>query len=132
MNVFKSATLLAAVMAPAGLASAQGLHAVHPLAGYTCAQVNLSAEQLRDFSALPPIFQSPSANAPRTGTAGATVIVVSPPRIVNGLQQILQLDGQLGWTAADKLKPWSNPMFPHGACIPSQMSNGHPGFAYRR
>ena len=43
MNVFKSATLLAAVMAPAGcLRRLRACTLCTSLAGYTCAQVNLS------------------------------------------------------------------------------------------
>jgi hypothetical protein len=111
-------------------AAAQGLHAVRPLPGYSCMSLNLTEDQVRDFSALPPVMQQPSPTAPKLGVAGAIVMTVNPARVANGYIAVLMPDGRSGWVQVDKLRPYRNPTNPAVRCVPSMMANGRPGFAF--
>lgn len=129
-------TVLAALLVSAVLTSApaqaQGPRVQQHLSGYTCMNLNLTEDQLRDFSALPPIYAAPSASAARIGVASATVIVKDPVQVANGFEAVMHMDGRPGWIRASVLVPWTNASDPRTRCIPSVMSNGRPGFDYVR
>ena len=131
----KRKALIALLMSAApilGGAQAQGLRVQQHLSGYICMGLNLSEDQLRNFSSLPSIYSAPSASAARIGVASATVMVKTPPQVTNGFEAVLHLNGTPGWIKADLLVPWRNASNPQIRCIPSMMSNGHPGFDYTR
>lgn len=115
----------------AGAQPYQPLGAVKPLTGYACMSLNLTEQQMMDPSVHVPIRSSPSAEAPVTGNAVATVIAKSPEQQENGFLQVLQLDGRVGWVEAQFLKPWKNPGGNGQRCYPAMMSNGRVGFNYR-
>lgn len=117
--------LSACLLAPAAMA--MDVHAVKPLDGYVCKSLNATEAQERDpFWVGVPIRIEPDASAPRGTIAAATVIAREPAHIVNGFAEVLQLTGQPGWIAADKIKPYhtSNP---YARCTPSLLSNGRIG-----
>ena len=132
MNYTALATLLVSAVYTSYPAQAQRLQVQQHLGGYTCMALKLTEDQLRDFSALPPIYASPSASAARIGVASATVIVKDPPQVVDGFEAVLHMDGRPGWIKAGVLAPWTNASDPRTRCIPSMMSNGRPGFDYVR
>jgi hypothetical protein len=107
------------------------LEAVRPLPGYICMDLNLSEAQMMDPSVHVPIMTEPSANSKPLGYAMATVIVASPPHEAGGYLEVLHLDGKRGWIASRYVRPWRNPGTSGHKCIPSLMSNGRIGFAYR-
>jgi hypothetical protein len=111
-------------------ASAQGLHAVKPLGGWTCMKLNLSEKQSLDPSVHVIVRAGPGADAPEAGWAAMTVAVRLPIRDVNGFEEMLFPNGKRVWIAAKSLSPWSSVADPAARCVPSIMSNGKPGFAY--
>ena len=111
-------------------ASAQGLHAVKPLGGWTCMKLNLSQKQSLDPSVHVVVRAGPRADAPEVGWAAMTVAVRSPVHKVNGFEELLFPNGKLVWIASQSLSPWSSVADPAARCVPSMMSNGKPGFAY--
>jgi hypothetical protein len=111
-------------------ASAQGLHAVKPLSGWTCMKLNLSQKQSLDPSVHVIVRAGPRADAPEAGWAAMTVAVRSPVHEVNGFEEMLFPNGKRVWIASKSLSPWSSVADPTAHCVPSLMSNGKPGFAY--
>lgn len=122
-------TLGSSLLSPAG--HAQGLKAVRPIPGYVCMSLTLTEEQLQKQSALPPIFAAPSATADVVASAVGTVFAKSPLHEENGFVEILRLNGQIGWIAAQYIGPWRPLNNPNAKCIPSIMSNGRPGFSIK-
>ena len=116
------------VTVPIQAAYAQGLTAVRPLPGYVCMDLNLSAAQIRDDTIQVPVRTIPSVTAPQAGIAGATVIAVSPIRLVDGFAEILFPNGKHVWIAANMIRPYRSASNPNATCTPSLMSNGKPGF----
>jgi hypothetical protein len=51
------------------------------------------------------------------------VFVRDPPNRVDGYLEVLQLTGQPGWIATDKVKPFEKTL----RCVPSVLSNGRIG-----
>ena len=127
MNLIRAAAVAACVLTGTA-AHAQGLHAVQPLQGYACMNLNLSPAAMQNFANLPPVLAAPSPQAPKIGVASALVIARSPEHVVNGYAEVLHLNGQAGWVAADKLAPYHSASDPNAHCTPSLMSNGRPGF----
>jgi len=111
--------------------SAQGIHAVSPLEGYSCMQLNLSDSQMRDNSVNVPIRSRPDNGAPIVGNSSAILLGRSPVHEVDGFVEVLRLDGSSGWIEKSKIRPWRNDTAPSRRCVPSLMSNGRPGFAFR-
>ena len=126
------AALLVSTMLISAPAQAQGPRVQQHLSGYACMGLNLTEDQLRDFSVLPPIYAAPSSSAARIGVASATVIVKDPPQITDGFEAVMHMDGRPGWVRASVLVPWTNASDPRTRCLPSMMSNGRPGFDYVR
>ena len=75
-------------------ASAQGLHAVKPLGGWTCMKLNLSQKQSLDPSVHVVVRAGPRADAPELGWAAMTVAVRSPVHKVNGFEELLFPNGK--------------------------------------
>jgi len=128
--VQRSLAALVLVLGLSSVAHAQGLHAVRPLPGYSCTSLNLTEDQVRDFNALPPVMQQPSPTSSKLGVAGAIVITVDPARVTNGYAAVLMPDGRAGWVQATRLHPYRNAANPSVRCVPSMMSNGHPGLDF--
>lgn len=122
------ALILAVTLLIPVAASAQGLQAVRPLRGYACMSLAASEQVMRSPARLPPVLAQPSADAPRIGIAGATVIAVSPVRLAGGYVQVLHLNGHFGWVEAAKLRPWRSLSNPAATCTPMLMNDGKPGF----
>ena len=120
------ATLLVASIS--GTAHSEGLHAVHPLPGYTCMQLALTPSQLTDPKIGVPVRETPSRSATIAGYAATTVIVQYPLQPQEGFLKVLRPNGEPGWIEAGYLRPWNNPYAPNARCVPSMMSNGKPGF----
>lgn len=129
MNALQSGMLFGLLVTiSAQPAYAQGLTAVRPLPGYVCMDLNLSAAQIRDDTVQVPVRAVPSAAAPQVGIAGATVIAISPIRVVNGFAEILFPNSDHVWIAANMIRPYRSASNPNAKCTPSLMSNGKPGF----
>jgi len=132
MKVIATAAALAALGILAQPAEAQGIHAVRPLAGYACMMLNLTEQQLMDASARVPARTAPDAASPAVGWAAATVAVRGPFHVVNGFAEALFPSGATVWIESAKLRPYRSDGDPAARCVPSEMSNGKPGFAYPR
>lgn len=120
-----SALALASI---SGTVSGQGLTAVRPIPGYECRSLELTREQVRDPDKYIPVYRGPSVQSGELGAASALVIVKVPIVPVNGLVEILFLDGRPGWISANILRPVATQINPNANCTPSIMSNGRPGF----
>jgi len=106
---------------------AEGLHAVHPIAGYACMMLNLTDAQMKDNSLVVPVYAGPSTTSGRVGNASAIVIAKSPLHIVNGFAEMLFPNGAAVWIDAKMLRPYHSESNPTAHCTPSLMSNGKPG-----
>lgn len=115
------------MLALCGRAEADNIHAVRPLTGYVCMQLNLSSDQ-GGASKEVPIRETPSVSARVVSYAASTVIVQASQTPVGGFLRVLRFTGEQGWVQASRLRPWSNPYAPSTRCIPSIMSDGKPGF----
>lgn len=109
-------------------ASALGVKAVRPIAGYKCMSLNLSEDQMLHEMNGPMIRQQPSSTAASLGQVSALVIAADPIRTENGFTQVLTFDGKPGWVESAKLKPFRNTLNPSARCVPSVMSDGRLGF----
>lgn len=101
------------------------------LQGYKCMSLNLTQQQMMDPSVRVPIKSGPSASAPVTGNAIATVIAASPLVENQGYIKVLELNGHTGWIQAGFLKPWVNPGGNGQRCYPAMLPTGRIGFDYR-
>lgn len=116
--------ILAVVCALPPPARAERLYAVHPIDGYGCMRLNVSEAQMLDRHGSGVfILAEPKADAPHGTLAPSVVFVRKPMQVVNGYAAVLQLNGQPGWIAVDKIKPFDG----MDRCMPSIMSNGRPG-----
>ena len=115
--------LTAALLAPVTVQA----QPVQPLSGYACAMLNVPAEVMMR-GALPPVLASPSASAPRLGTASAVVLVSTRRASLNGYAPVMHLDGREGWIEAAKIKPYRAEADPSATCTPIRRPDGKPGF----
>ena len=129
MRRFLVATLLG-VSASASV-SAEGLHTVSPLLGYSCMQLAISADQITNAAVGVPIRTTPSKSAAVVSFAASVVIAQDVPVTSTGFLHVLRPDGQEGWIEAAYLRPWHSDYDPTAKCVPSTMSNGKPGFGFR-
>jgi hypothetical protein len=115
---------LIAANALAPVVRAEPVYAVRPIDGYVCMKLNVTeAEVLNPHGTGIFILVAPRADATRGTTAPGVVFVREPQHLVDGYLEVLQLTGQPGWIAADKLKPFEKTL----RCVPSVLSNGRIG-----
>lgn len=122
---------LAVVAVVPAIVSAQGRTAVAPESGLACMSLRMTETQAMDPSFVVPLRSAPSATAPSIGQASAIVLVRSPQVVSNGFVKAILFNGREGWIAAADIKPWQNPSGNGQRCIPSKMSDGSIGFAFR-
>lgn len=126
------ASLIAAgLLGTSSVAQAEGLRAVRSLEGFKCMMPNMTEAQMLHDPNSPSIMQQPSSGAREIGQTAAQVIVYDPVRTENGFVEVLALSGQSGWVQSSQLIPYRSVSNPSARCIPSMMSNGRPGFAFR-
>jgi hypothetical protein len=107
---------------------ADPVYVVRPLDGYVCMNLNLSEAQLLDFKGPRiPILVAPRPDAAVGTLAAAVVFAKSPPHVVNGYTEVLQLTGKPGWIETSKIVPYHSASNPYAHCTPSLMSNGRLG-----
>lgn len=105
-------------------AHAERLYAVRPLDGYACARLNATdAQMLNPNGTGITILSAPKADAAPGLLAPAVLFVRQPPVVVNGFQEVMQINGKPGWISTRYVKP----MDPTARCTPSVMSNGRLG-----
>jgi len=123
MRKFILGLIIAGALASA--ARAEPVYAVRPLDGYVCMKLNVTeAEVLNPRGTGIFILVAPRPDAAH-GTAAASVVLVREPKhFVDGYLEVMQLTGQPGWIAADKVKPVDKIT----RCVPSVLSNGRIGF----
>ena len=126
-----TAIFAAAVLALPAVSAAQVRRAVAPIPGLVCMSLNMTQQQAMDPSFIVPFRSEPSANASAVGRASAIVIVRDPKVETNGFLAVIQFNGHPGWIAASDVVPWKNPGGNGQRCIPSRMSDGSVGFAFR-
>jgi hypothetical protein len=116
---------LIAAGALASSVRAEPVYAVRPIDGYVCMKLNVTeAEVLNPRGTGIFILTAPRPDAAH-GTAAASVVLVRDPQNrVDGYLEVLQLTGQTGWIAADKVRPFDKIT----RCVPSLLSNGRIGF----
>lgn len=124
----KCPAILAALCVLAPVAHAQGVRVVKPIEGYACKSLVATEAQMLDTRwAGVPILTEPDPAAPRGTIAAAIVIAKEPAHVVNGYAEVLQLTGQPGWIAVDKIKPYRSASNSYARCTPSVLSNGRIG-----
>jgi hypothetical protein len=122
MKRFIAALVAATTLAPSS--RAEPIHAVRPIEGYVCMRLNVNeAEVLNPRGTGIFILTDPRPDAAHGTTAPGVVFVRQPQELVNGYLKVLQLTGQPGWIAADKVRPFDETR----RCVPSMMSNGRIG-----
>jgi hypothetical protein len=118
--------IAAAALAPSS--RAEPVYAVRPLDGYVCMNLNLSEAQLLDFKGPRiPILVAPRPDAAVGTLAAAVVFAKSPPHVVDGYTEVLQLTGKSGWIETRMIVPYHSASNPYAHCTPSLMSNGRIG-----
>ena len=123
MRNFVFGLIAAGALVPA--VNAQPVYAVRPIDGYICMKLNVTeAEVLNPRGTGIFILTAPRPDAAHGTTAASVVLVRDPPNRVDGYLEVLQLTGQTGWIAADKVKPFDK----NSRCVPSVLSNGRIGF----
>lgn len=116
--VLIAAGLLALLSAPA---HAQRVSVVRPMDGYGCAWLNATeAQRMNPWGTGIVIREAPAAAAPVGTTAPGLLFVRTPPHVVGGFAEVLQINGKPGWIETRYLKPYD----PNARCVPSLMSNG--------
>jgi hypothetical protein len=125
---FTKLTLIVAALTSLPLVSfGQSLTPVRPVPGLKCMSLDPSSRAATRQDALPPILASPDPNAPRIGYPTSVVFVKTPVHEQNGFIEVVRLNGQGGWIAADHLRPWRPLNGESATCTPSVMSNGKLG-----
>jgi hypothetical protein len=115
---------LVAAGAFASYPRAEPVHAVRPIDGYVCMRLNVTeAEVLNPRGTGIFILTAPRPDAAHGTTAPGVVFAREPEHRVDGYLEVLQLTGQPGWIAADKVKPFEKTL----RCVPSVLSNGRIG-----
>jgi len=103
---------------------AEPVYAVRPIDGYVCMKLNVTeAETLNPRGTGIFILAAPRPEAAHATTAPGVVFVRDPEHRVDGYLEVLQLTGQPGWIAADKVRPFEKTL----RCVPSMLSNGRIG-----
>ena len=116
--------LTAAVLLCAAPAIAAGPQVVRPLDGVACTVLNVPEAQLADRSGPGvPILAEPRAGAATLVIASNIVFARTPRHVVNGYAEVVTVNNQPGWIAADKIRPFA----PLARCVPSLMSHGRVG-----
>jgi hypothetical protein len=116
---------LIAAGALASSVRAEPVYAVRPIDGYVCMKLNVTeAEVLNPRGTGIFILTAPRPDAAHGATAASVVLVRDPQNRVDGYLEVLQLTGQPGWIAADKVRPFDKIT----RCVPSLLSNGRIGF----
>ena len=119
---------LAVSCALAPVSHAEPVHAVRPLQGYVCMNLNLSDAQMRDPSAARvPIMTAPRSDSSVGTLATPIVFAKAPEHVVDGYAEVLQLNGKPGWIKADMILPYHSVSDPYARCTPSLLSNGRIG-----
>src|SRR4029077_10764095 len=122
MRNFVLGLIAAGALVPA--VNAQPVYAVRPIDGYICMKLNVTeAEVLNPRGTGIFILTAPRPDAARGTTAPGVVVVRDPQHRVGRYLEVLQLTGQPGWIAADKVKPFEKTL----RCVPSVLSNGRIG-----
>ena len=110
------------------MSHAEPVHAVRPLDGYVCMNLNLPDAQMRDPSGQRiPILTAPRPDSPVGTLATPIVIAKAPEHVVGGYAEVLQLTGKPGWIKADLILPYHSASNPYARCTPSLLSNGRIG-----
>ena len=121
----KSIIGLIAAGALVPVARAEPVYAVRPIDGYVCMRLNVTeAEVLNPHGTGIFILVAPRPDAAHGTAASSVVLVREPQHRVDGYLEVLQLTGQPGWIAADKVRPFDKMT----RCVPSVLSNGRIGF----
>jgi hypothetical protein len=123
-----SIVVLTVSWALAPLSHAEPVHAVRPLEGYVCMNLNLSEAEMRDPNAARvPILTAPRSDSSVGTFATPIVIAKAPEHVVDGYAEVLQLTGKPGWIKADIILPYHSASDPYARCTPSLLSNGRIG-----
>ena len=105
----------------------QGLTAVRPVPGLKCMSLDAASRAATRQADLPPVLASPDPGASRIGYPTSIVFVKTPVHNKNGFVEIVRLNGESGWIAADHLETWHPLNGGSATCTPSVMSNGRLG-----
>jgi hypothetical protein len=124
-------SLLVGALAPQCVTIAEARTAVAPIPGFACMSLNMTQAQTMDPSFVVPLHSDPTSVSPAVGRASAIVIVRSPEIVKNGFVSAMLFNGRVGWIEASQVKPWRNPSGNRQQCVPSRMSDGSIGFAFR-
>ncbi len=119
------------VLGAPSLAFAAIRYAVAPQPGLACASLNMTDQQAMDPSFIVPLRSAPSASAPAVGQAGSIVLIRYPRVEENGYLSAVLLNGRQGWILASAVRVWQSPGGGSHRCIPSRMSDGSLGFAFK-
>ena len=109
-------------------AAAQSRHAVKPIDGYSCMNLNVPTGYLYEHRNVGvPEYAGPSLSSPIVNPNAPAVVVVRNGSARDGFLQAIQPNGTLVWLEVRYLHLWSNPYAPSARCQPSVMSDGSIG-----
>lgn len=127
MNLMKL-TLIAVTFSSLPFVSfGQGLTVVRPAPGLKCMSLDTASRAATRQDELPPVLVSPDPGATRIGYPTSVVFVKVPVHEKNGFVEMVRLNGEAGWIAANHLEPWRPLNGGSATCTPSVMSNGKLG-----
>ncbi len=106
-------------------------HAVSPITDLSCMSLNISEAHAMDPSFIVHVRASPANNSPDVGEAGSIILARHPAVERNGFVAVVLFNGRPGWISKNDVKPWVSPSGNGQSCIPSRMSDGSIGFAFR-
>jgi hypothetical protein len=119
--------LFVATQIASTVATAQEVTAVKPIPGYKCMNLAISHDQVVDPNFEVPVYRDPSPNSPKIGVATVIPFIREPFRPNQQFQQMLRLNGEVGWIETKWLIPFFSPSHPKAVCSPWVMSNGRIG-----
>jgi hypothetical protein len=102
-------------------AHAERLQPGSPLSGYECYSLNEVALKLTPQSAwegkgFPPVFEGPSEESKKLGSAAGFIYVDWPLRKDNGFVRILRFEGQIAWISESAIRPLYRDPGSKGGC----------------
>jgi hypothetical protein len=120
--MYRVRSRLALVLALAfigGSAHAERLQLGSPLSAYECLNevaLKLTPQAAWEGKGFPPVFEDPSAESKKLGSAAGLIYVDWPLRKDNGFVRILRFEGQIAWISESAIRPLYRDPGSKGGC----------------
>jgi hypothetical protein len=120
-GVRSQCTLALALVFISVSAHAETLQPGSPLSAYECYSLNevvlkLTPQEAWEGKGFPPVFEDPSAESKKLGSAAGLIYVDWPLRKDNGFVRILRFEGQIAWISESAIRPLYRDPGSKGGC----------------